>query len=335
MERPQFNFLIANDSKLLRDEIQNIQKQFQADSEKWRRKVFWGDELEPDAFWNSLRQQNLFSEASLVILRHANDLNAAFWKTLSSVLASPSRDVWPVICIEVDYEKNRFKVPAHIQKSRCFQYAAKKGWLREIPPLSGLKLRKYVEKIMKSVNLELNRNTLEAFCETVEPDAAAIENEALKFSLLQASGLAPEELLANQSSWLESGIFTSLGSIEKGDLSAITAQTSEIDKSAFIFPLLALLARELRLLWQLEHNEAPPIRPAEAQFKKDLARRLGSEAIAEGFALLADCEYQIKSGRQTPEQTLDFLVARAISLFAPEKLAYPEPNTLQAPPVKQ
>lgn len=320
MERPQFSLLIANDSRLLQEEIRNLQSQFLAGG-KWQRKVYWADEFEPDQFWNSLRQQTLFSESALVILRHANEMNAAFWKTLSQVLAKPVRDVWPILCLEVEYEKNRFKIPAHIQKSACFQYAQKKGWCREIMPLSGVKLRKYVEKIMKSVNLDLNRNALETFCETVEPNAATIENELIKFSLLQALGMAQEDFLAAQSSNLESSIFTSVGNLEKGDWAAITTQTSQIDKSAFLFPLLALLAKEFRILWQLAHNENPPIRPAEAQFKKNLARRLGPEGIAKGFAILADSEFQIKSGRQTPEQTLDFLVSSVIDLFAFRKIA--------------
>lgn len=316
MSRPQFNFIVCNDSRLLQDEIKTLQGKYQENSRKWQRKVFWADEFEQDSFWNSLRQQNLFSEPSLVILRHANELGAPFWKALSGVLAHPVQDVWLILCLEVDYEKGHFKVPAHIQKSSCYLHAAKEGWLREIPPLAGAGLRKYVEKIMKKANLELCQDTFEAFCEMVEPNAAAIENEARKFSLLRSAGLMEQDFLANLGSSVEAGIFQNVANLEKGDWKEIITQTSRIDKSAFLFPLIALLAREFRLLWQLTHNESPPLRPAEAQFKKNLARKLGPEGIAKGFALLADCEYQIKSGRQSPEQTLDFLVPQIINLCA-------------------
>ena len=57
------------------------------------------------------------------------------------------------------------------------------------------------------------------------------------------------------------------------------------------------------------------LHPSEAGLKKQLALRLGPRGLAEGMAAVADAEWQVKSGRRTPEQTLDFLAARLTVLF--------------------
>lgn len=49
------------------------------------------------------------------------------------------------------------------------------------------------------------------------------------------------------------------------------------DGDSLLFSLLALLARELRLLWQLWAGEKVRVHPNEAAFKKQLATRLARQ----------------------------------------------------------
>ena len=58
------------------------------------------------------------------------------------------------------------------------------------------------------------------------------------------------------------------------------------------------------------------MRPQEAGAKKQLAQRLGAEGIAQGMTLVVDAELHVKSGRRSPEQSLDFLATRMTALFA-------------------
>ncbi|MDO5484279.1 MAG: DNA polymerase III subunit delta, partial [Desulfovibrionaceae bacterium] len=84
---------------------------------------------------------------------------------------------------------------------------------------------------------------------------------------------------------------------------------------SLLFSLLALLARDLRLLWQLNAGEKVRLHPNEATFKQQLARKLGTHGLAAGLAAVVDAEWQVKSGRRSPEQALDFLAAELTLLF--------------------
>ena len=98
--------------------------------------------------------------------------------------------------------------------------------------------------------------------------------------------------------------------MEAGNLAAVWKELSRSqDWDSLLFSLVALLARELRLLWQLWAGEKARVHPNEAAFKKQLAARLGPTALAEGFSTVMDAELQVKSGRRSPGQSLEYLAA--------------------------
>lgn len=114
----------------------------------------------------------------------------------------------------------------------------------------------------------------------------------------------------------ECNVFACIRHMEAGNLAAVWKELCRSrDSDSLLFSLLALLARELRLLWQTQAGEKVRLHPSEAGLKKQLALRLGPRGLAEGMAAVADAEWQVKSGRRTPEQTLDFLAARLTVLF--------------------
>ena len=81
-------------------------------------------------------------------------------------------------------------------------------------------------------------------------------------------------------------------------------------------PLLSLLAREFRQLWQACAGEKVRFHPSEANAKQQLARRLGPAALARCLGMIMDAELAIKSGRCTPEQSLDKLATDLVALFS-------------------
>lgn len=56
--------------------------------------------------------------------------------------------------------------------------------------------------------------------------------------------------------------------------------------------------------------------PQRAAFKKQLATRLGPAVLAECISTVMDAELQVKSGRRSPAQSLDYLAARMTDLFS-------------------
>lgn len=174
----------------------------------------------------------------------------------------------------------------------------------------------------RDLGLTFEADALEQFCASVPPDAQAIENELQKLSLLRggtgdAGGGAITAAMTATAAWSpECNVFACIRHMEAGNLAAVWKELSRSrDSDSLLFSLLALLARELRLLWQTQAGEKVRLHPSEAGFKKQLALRLGPRGLAEGMAAVADAEWQVKSGRRTPEQTLEFLAARLTGLF--------------------
>lgn len=306
--RPPYCFLISPDGKLLLEEIDS---RLAASNKSWRRVVFWGDEAPGPDFWDSLRQQRLFAENRAVIVRRANEWPAAVWKGLDRALGNTFEGIWPFFCLEL--EKSR--IPAYIQKSKCLIYAQKLGAVWSRGALSGNDIKKYVEAGARSKGLDFAPGALNIFCQSVAPDALSIANELEKLSLVATDGKIDREMAQADYGATESDVFAIIRNLENGDLPGSRGEAIRNGGGNILFLLTALLAREFRILWQLGHGENPPMRPDDISRKRSLARKMGNERLTEGFCALAEAEWQVKTGRQTPEQVLDWLIVKALALF--------------------
>lgn len=306
--RPPFCFMISPDGKLL---LEEIARRLAASGQSWRRVVFWGDVAPGPDFWDSLRQQGLFAENRAVIVRNAQEWPAPVWKGIDKALGSAFEGIWPFFCLEVE----KVKIPAHIQKSKCLGYAQRHGCVWNRAALAGNDLGKYAESQAKSKGLDFAPGALHIFCQSVIPEAAAIGNELEKFSLLAKDGKINCNMAQVDHGVSEADAFSFIRRLESGDLQSSWREAWGTGGSNILFLLTALLAREFRLLWQLANGENPPLRPDEISHKRSLARKIGKTALAEGFCALADAEWQVKSGRQTPDQALEWLIVKTLAIF--------------------
>lgn len=275
----------------------------------------------------------LFGTARALVVRQAQLWPAAVWKKISQALARPSAQCWPFFCLEVNWEKGQPKIPAHIAKLRCVGFADQQGWIWRNEGLTERSVRRHVQQRAAALNLSFEPDALEQFCASVPPDAQAIENELQKLTLLRNAGAqSPKDAatanapplesvttaMTSTGSWSpECNIFACIRHMEAGNLAAVWKELARSrDNDSLLFSLLALLAREMRLLWQTWAGEKIRMHPSEAGFKRQLAMRLGPRGLAESMAIIMDAEWQVKSGRRTPEQSLEFLAARLTCLFA-------------------
>ncbi|WP_291439592.1 DNA polymerase III subunit delta [Desulfovibrio sp.] len=336
--RPGFSFLVCPDGQLLREHLVRQLSAYppavgggllpQNAPTQWERHVYWGDEEPPQKFWEHLTLQGLFGAPRALVVRQANLWPAAVWKKISHALARPSDQCWPFFCLEVNWERGQPKVPAHLGKLPCMAFADKKGWIWRQEGLGERTVRKHVLQRCQALGLRFAPDALEQFCASVPPDALAIENELEKLMLLrramtdsaqeQEAGTPVTLAMISTASWSpECDVFACIRHMQAGNLAAVWKELARNkDGDSLLFSLLALLARELRLLWQCQAGENPRMRPQDASAKKQLARRLGPAAIAQGMSLIVDAELQVKSGRRSPDQSLDFLAARMTALFA-------------------
>lgn len=312
--RPGFSFLICQDSALLKEQLEKQIKDFPPDAGKWKRLVFWGDEEPGRAFWESLVQTGLFAEHRLIIVRQAELWDASTWQQLSSALAREHEKTWPFFCLESAWEKGKPKLPAHIQKMRCFTFAEKKGWIWRSQGL-GQNFQRFAADQAKALGLKFQPADWTAFCAKAPQDAQGLINELRRVALLARDGRVSAEMFAESGAIQESDAFGLIKKITAGDLAGAYAEASADRDGGLLFFAIAMLAREFRTLWQLLAGVELKLHPAEATRKRNLARRLGFAGISAGLNDLAAAEWQVKSGRQSPGQTLEALCIKMCDVF--------------------
>lgn len=319
-ERPGFSFLVCPDGHLLRGALDEALAAWPPERGAWERHVFWGDEEPAPRFWELLSLEELFGASRAIVVRQAQLWPAAVWKKLSRAIARPSARAWPLFCLEGEWERRRPKIPAHITRLRCFAFADERGWVWRGEGLGERDLGRHVRARARALGLSFAPDALEQFCASVPPDGLAIENELRKLALM-AGGEAVNTAMTATAGWSpECNVFACIRQMEQGDLAGVWRELARSgDDDRLLFSLLALLAREWRLLWQLLAGGNARLHPSDAAFKRALAQRLGGAGVARGFAALADAEWQVKSGRRSPAQALESLAAEMAALCAPAR----------------
>ncbi|MDR2573068.1 MAG: DNA polymerase III subunit delta [Desulfovibrio sp.] len=321
--RPGFSFLICPDSLLLKSRLEAQTAEFFPLDKPWERHVHWGDEEPGKAFWDQLTLQDMFGKPRAVIVRQAQQWPAAVWKLLSKILARPSPLCLPFFCLEAS-DKGKPKIPTHIAKLPCFEFAGKQGWIWRQDGLNERGVKRHVQLRAKELRLRFQPDALDQFCACLPPEALVIENELRKLVLLSrageasgADGVISAAMTVLCASGAECNIFALLRHIEAGDLpSALreAARNQENEESLF-FPLLTLLAKNMRILWRLKSGERVQLFPSEADARERLADRLDFSTLAQCVGLIMDAEWQVKSGRCEVEQSLNFLLAELTNAF--------------------
>ncbi len=354
MSRPGFYFCICPDAGLIKRHIEDLLVQYPAEvsgdaggglmgsslmggdmsalmgsSEKsasasWQKHVYWGDEELPASFWENLTLQGLFSTPKVLILRNAQAINAAQWKELSSAIAQPNPLTWLIICFEVPFEKDKPKLAAHLAKLKPLLFSDKKGWIWRHSGLDINGIRNYIISKAPKLHLTFEADALTALCASVPADATAIDSELEKLCLAADAGHVRLEMVGSGSYVPESDIFSFMKYIYAGNLSAAWAEIyrSQKDIEALLFPFLALLSRDTKILWQILAGEAVRLPSYLAREKETCARRLGYEGITKIFSCIVQAELSIKSGEKSVEQCLETLVVQLTDLFSPAQRSF-------------
>ena len=263
---PGFTFLICPDGLLLRRRLEALTAAFFPPGVPWDRHVHWGDEEPAKTFWDQLTLRGMLGRPRAVIVRQAQQWPAEVWKRLSKTLARPSPPCIPFFCLEDPFDKGRPKIPAHVAKLPCFGFAGKQGWVWTRPGLDERGAEGYARVRAGEMKLRFQPDALEQFCACLPPDAYMIENELQKFALLSrtekaggGTGVIRAAMTALCASSAECNIFALLRHIEAGNLPAALREAAlERESESLLFRLLALLARDMRLIWRLKAGEGAP-----------------------------------------------------------------------------
>ncbi len=320
MDIPGFYFCLCPDSTLAREHVDGLLKRVNAVGREREIRTFWADEGLDGRFWEALTMQGLTERPRALLVRGAQTLTAEVWKKLSAVLATPRPDILPVFFLESLWEKGQPKLPAHIAKLRCLEFADKQGWVWRSAGLDARALRKHVQQRAAALELRLTPDALDALCAVVTPDAAAVRGVLEQLALASGDGEVGVELVRNMAeSAPEVIIFEFIRHLQSGNSAAVwrTLLREGDGGESLLFPLLALLTREARLLWQIQAGENVWLPQQTANLKRSLASRLGTSGLANLFAVLMEAEWAVKSGRRQPLQALEELVGSLTLAFTP------------------
>ncbi len=325
MEIPGFYFCTCPDALLSKQHLESFVESFDNTwhGDNAKRHVFWPDELGSDPFWNALTLQNLSATPKIIIVRAAHTILAADWKKISSALATPRTAIFPVFFLECAWEKGQAKIPAHIAKLKCFEFAKKKNWTYDNIGINERTISQYIGQEARKFNLQLDKNTLYTLCETAIPDAQFIQTLLSQLSLFAEDGKITPEIISQITAYApEMVIFDLIKDMENCNFQKIWRRLSlENDNGeSFLFPLMALLARDARILWQICAKENPYIHPSAKDFKIRQAKKLGFSGITKIFNIILEADLSVKSGKNDTLQALEKVIIDYSSLFASKPL---------------
>ncbi len=332
---PGFFFCISPDAVLARDKaMELLEERAREENAPYTVRTFWAEEgLENTGeglhFWEALTLRGLLPSREALFVRGAQSLNAETWKRLSSTLSSPPA-AFPVFFMEGVWEKGQPKIPAHITKLPCYTFAEKKTWVWKSAGLDARSLRTYVQDQANSLQLRFEGKALESLCALLAPDAQSVKNTLDQLYLLatadrpdRADASSPlvvkESHVAHMEKFHpEAAIFDIIRQLQTGKALDVWASLLREGDGGeeMLFALLSLLAREGRVLWQLQAGEEVFLPASVAAQKRQLAKRLGFQGIGEIWEAVMDAEVSIKTGKYQPLQALEYLLARLQRLFA-------------------
>lgn len=320
MQMPGFYFCISPDVLLSKNHVQELVMSLPENVQKnMVTYTFWPDDLKTDEYFEALTLQSLSAEFKLVVLRSAHTVLAADWKRISSLLATPRSYVLPVFFIESPWEKGVAKIPPVISKLKCFEFAKKQAWVYENIGINEKNIVNYLLKEAKNQNLQLDKEVLQLLSQSAIFDALSIQMLFSQLSLFSQDGDITKEIVTQITAQApELALFDIIKDMENGNIRKIWSRLSlESDKGeSFLFPLIAILARDARILWQLRAGENPYVSPYVKDYKAKQAKKLGFTGITKIFQIVLDADLAVKSGKNAPLQVLESVIISYSNLFA-------------------
>jgi DNA polymerase-3 subunit delta len=233
--------------------------------------------------------------------------------------------VWPMLCLEVAFEKGKPKVPAHVARLGAYVMAEKAGWLKLSPGLGPQTMAAFIRKEAPKQGLALTPAQIQLLASALPPDAALVDSELGKLALLaDEHGKLPPEAAGIVEHNQDLNIFELLRIVQQqGDAPAAWRRILEdrLSGENMVFAFNAILLREARTLWQILSGQEPFLPPAVAGQKRSAARALGFAGVARIWELALVADKGIKSGERSPDQAFEMLAAELFALFGNMQLS--------------
>mgnify|MGYP003585114951 FL=1 len=317
MDRQGFSFLVCADPELVRDRTAEL-----LEGRGFASRVFWGDEELSDRYWQTLTVPSMMGPPNAVVLRRAQEQADEFWARLEPLLAMARPSVWPIFCLEGEWDKGKPRTPKAVTKGKFWAAAHKRGWVWEHPGLTRANIGQEIDRFAARHGLTFAPGVKKTLAESLPLATIALRGELEKILLLagDAKTILPEHLavLDTEDPF---DLFSFLRSLQspQGRRQAWDRLMNDpaMASGDMVFPVSSLMLREARMLWHLLHGEDGKVQlyPSLKAEKTGLAKRMGPKRISRFWDLVLKADTDIKTGRLKPAQAMENLVKDAARLW--------------------
>ncbi len=315
-----FYFCHCPDVQMAKEYMEEYISSFGVEWQNAERHTFWIDDLVNNKFFIALDEINFEIKKKIFFVRDTHELNSEMWKRISLVLGKPREDIFPIFFINNALDKGKLKIPALIQKQKCFEFAKKKEWIYES---IGITEKNFAQLILKKAktqyNLQLSNDVVHILQSSLTPDYNSINNVLAQLSLFSENGEINTNVVAQLTNYApELGLFDIIKKIETGNTKEIWSffiKEGRIIEDSYLFAFLSVMAREMRLLWKIKTNEPTFLNNQVLAYKTKIAQKLGFTYISKILSLLAFAEYSIKSGKKSPMETFEELIKDITNIY--------------------
>jgi DNA polymerase-3 subunit delta len=249
----------------------------------------------------------MMAETRLVLLRHVDAMTPTEQTHLAAYLDDPSDST----CLVLTGTKLD-------GRAKLAKLAKKKGYLVETKPLRGRELREFVGAEAASRQHKIMPQAVEALVDAVGDDLAAIDDALERLSLFVGAGqrIDAEAVRMCVTRIRVESVWSLVDAIGLKDRrKGITAAQSLLDDREPPLRLLAMVARQLRMVARMREALSEGLRPQDAAkragappFKAadltESARRFTADSLGDAFALIAQTDKALKSSKRPPDVIL-------------------------------
>jgi DNA polymerase-3 subunit delta len=269
--------------------------------------VFDGKGLDAARVISAARTLPMMADTRFVLLRHVDAMTPTEQTNLAEYLDDPS----DTTCFIVTAAKLD-------GRGKLAKAAKKKGYLVEAKPLRGRELREFIRAEATAREHNIAPQAIEALLYAVGDDLAAIDDAMERLSLFVGAGqrIDAEAVMACVTRIRVESIWSLVDAIGLKDRrKGIAAAQSLLDDREPPLRLLAMVARQLRIVARMREALSEGLRPQEAAkragappFKAgdltESARRFTADSLGEAFALIAETDRALKSSKRPPDVIL-------------------------------
>lgn len=284
------------------------------------RRTFWTEDIQNNAFFSALDMNNFEKRNKIFYVRDCHELTAEQWKKISQTLGKPRPDIFSVFFIHNSLDKGKLKLPAAVQKQKCYEFALKKGWIYESLGITEHNFAQIIKKqAMAKYGLNLANEVVNILKETLAPDYCSLNNVLAQMSLFAEQGEVSPSVVAQLTNYTpELALFDIIKKIESGssrEVWKLLLKNGRQTEDSFLFAFIAVMMREMRTLWKIKAKEQVFLPNSQIANKTALAARFGFTNISKIISLLCFAEYSVKSGKKAPLETFEELIKDILKIY--------------------